>query len=164
MKNLLENLTKVKAERVRPNPYAHLSSELSDPETGKRMMRTMESMLKEKGVEVTQAPFGWYKAFKISCKGHPLSELSREIRVAPPKTEHTEQIDNVALLKQISKAKLSKDNLKDNDHHTGTEIGPVQFPPCCPRNGILAPQGPGDPERTDRFLEGRAPESRLSGE
>jgi len=30
--------------------------------------------------EVYRAPFGWYKAFKISCKGHPLSELSREFR------------------------------------------------------------------------------------
>jgi threonyl-tRNA synthetase len=67
-------------------------------------------------VEVSRAPFGWYKAFKISCKGHPLSELSREIRIAPKKAEQTEQIDNIALLKQISKAKLSKDNLKDNDH------------------------------------------------
>ena len=27
-----------------------------------------------------RSPFGWYKAFKLSCKGHPLSELSREIR------------------------------------------------------------------------------------
>jgi threonyl-tRNA synthetase len=118
VKNLLEILTKVKAERVLLYPYAHLSSELSDPETGKKMLRTMESMLKDKGVEVSRAPFGWYKAFKISCKGHPLSELSREIRVAPKKTEvvPAEQIDNVALLKQISKAKLSKENLKDNDH------------------------------------------------
>jgi len=28
---------------------------------------------------VKRSPFGWYKAFTISCKGHPLSELSREI-------------------------------------------------------------------------------------
>ncbi|NLA38404.1 MAG: threonine--tRNA ligase, partial [Methanomicrobiales archaeon] len=28
---------------------------------------------------VKRAPFGWYKAFSLSCKGHPLSELSRTI-------------------------------------------------------------------------------------
>ena len=31
------------------------------------------------GLEVGKAPFGWYKKFVISCKGHPLSELSRNI-------------------------------------------------------------------------------------
>ena len=38
----------------------------------------IEEKLKEK-FNVGRAPFGWYKSFKISCKGHPLSELSREI-------------------------------------------------------------------------------------
>jgi threonyl-tRNA synthetase len=70
---------KVKAERIMLYPYAHLSSDLSDPETGKKMMRAVEEKLKERDLEVMRAPFGWYKAFRISCKGHPLSELSREI-------------------------------------------------------------------------------------
>jgi threonyl-tRNA synthetase len=30
---------------------------------------------------VTRTPFGYYKQFTIKCKGHPLSELSREIKV-----------------------------------------------------------------------------------
>jgi len=30
------------------------------------------------GFEVHRLPFGWYKGFKISCKGHPLSELSKQ--------------------------------------------------------------------------------------
>ena len=46
VKNLLDILAKVKAERVMLYPYAHLSSELSDPETAKKMLRTMESILK----------------------------------------------------------------------------------------------------------------------
>ncbi|KAF5414305.1 MAG: Threonine--tRNA ligase [Candidatus Methanophagaceae archaeon] len=33
------------------------------------------------GAEVKKAPFGWYKAFTLRCKGHPLSELSRKITV-----------------------------------------------------------------------------------
>ncbi|MBM4237849.1 MAG: threonine--tRNA ligase, partial [Euryarchaeota archaeon] len=46
---------------------------------GKEMLKAVETSLKEMGLEVKRAPFGWYKAFRISCKGHPLSELSRQI-------------------------------------------------------------------------------------
>jgi len=76
--DLVEVAKKVGAQRIMLYPYAHLSPELSDPKTGKEMLRKLEQLLKEMDVEVTRAPFGWYKAFKISCKGHPLSELSRD--------------------------------------------------------------------------------------
>jgi len=77
--DILETKDKVKAARILLYPYAHLSSHLSDPVTGKNMLAMIERILIDAGVEVTRAPFGWYKAFTISCKGHPLSELSREI-------------------------------------------------------------------------------------
>lgn len=77
--DILETVEKVSAERVLIYPYAHLSSELSDPETGKELLKRLRDLLIEKGVEAYRAPFGWYKAFRISCKGHPLSELSRHI-------------------------------------------------------------------------------------
>ena len=68
---------KVGAERILLYPYAHLSSNLADAETAVKVLKAMEKELAD--FEVHRAPFGWYKAFKISCKGHPLSELSREI-------------------------------------------------------------------------------------
>ncbi|MBE2899974.1 threonine--tRNA ligase [Methanothermobacter thermautotrophicus] len=77
----------VKAENVVIYPYAHLSSSLSSPKTAVEILEGMESALRREGVEVSRVPFGWYKAFKISCKGHPLSELSRTIRPQPPKVE-----------------------------------------------------------------------------
>jgi threonyl-tRNA synthetase len=77
--DLKDTAEKVGAMRVMLYPYAHLSPELSDPKTGREMMKALEARLKELDVEVHRAPFGWYKAFRISCKGHPLSELSREI-------------------------------------------------------------------------------------
>jgi hypothetical protein len=43
------------------------------------VLHQIEYELKNKNFNVKRAPFGWYKSFKISCKGHPLSELSREI-------------------------------------------------------------------------------------
>jgi threonyl-tRNA synthetase len=77
--DLVETLEKTGALRIMLYPYAHLSSELSDPQTGKELLKALELELRAKDVEVLRAPFGWYKAFRISCKGHPLSELSREI-------------------------------------------------------------------------------------
>ncbi|MET1124848.1 MAG: threonine--tRNA ligase [Archaeoglobaceae archaeon] len=68
---------KVGAERILIYPYAHLSSNLADAQTAVEILKLLESKLSD--FEVHRAPFGWYKAFRISCKGHPLSELSREI-------------------------------------------------------------------------------------
>ncbi len=69
----------VKAERVVLYPYAHLSSDLSKPNFAENFMKEAENELRAKGIKVFRAPFGWYKSFNISCKGHPLSELSRHL-------------------------------------------------------------------------------------
>ncbi len=61
-------------------PYAHLSSDLASPEAAVSALRGIEAALAgTDGFVVKRAPFGWYKAFSLSCKGHPLSELSRTI-------------------------------------------------------------------------------------
>ena len=70
---------KVGAKIVAIYPYAHLSSSLSKPEAAKKILMNMEAGLEELGVNVKRVPFGWYKSFEVSCKGHPLSELSRNI-------------------------------------------------------------------------------------
>ena len=69
---------KVEAERLVLYPYAHLSPELAGPDLAVAVLKATESALSSKGIEVHRAPFGWYKSFQIKCKGHPLSELSRE--------------------------------------------------------------------------------------
>ncbi len=83
IKNTINEIIKT-AENLKVNnivvyPYAHLSSDLSSPKVAKDVLKGIEEELKEKNYNVLKAPFGWYKAFKISCKGHPLSELSRKI-------------------------------------------------------------------------------------
>jgi len=67
----------VNAKNIVLYPYAHLSSQLSNPKVAEQLMKDAEEILKEK-YEVSRAPFGWYKKFNLACKGHPLSELSRE--------------------------------------------------------------------------------------
>lgn len=69
-------------------PYAHLSDDLAGPDNAKTVLRNLEAEL-EGEFEVLRAPFGWYKAFEVSCKGHPLSELSRH--VTPEREEEAEQ-------------------------------------------------------------------------
>lgn len=76
---------KVGAERIVVYPYAHLSSSLSSPKTATIVLKGIEAELAKKGYEVMRAPFGWYKSFEIRCKGHPLSELSREVIVGEEK-------------------------------------------------------------------------------
>jgi len=71
--------TKVATKRVLLYPYAHLSSELASPKIALAILQKIESLLV--GYEVLRAPFGWYKSFSLKCKGHPLAELSRSIKV-----------------------------------------------------------------------------------
>ncbi len=71
---------RVNADRVVLYPYAHLSAELAPPDVSREILKTLADALRTHGVEVKRAPFGWYKAFTLRCKGHPLSELSRRIR------------------------------------------------------------------------------------
>ncbi|MGZ7136392.1 MAG: threonyl-tRNA synthetase editing domain-containing protein, partial [Methanobacterium sp.] len=83
--------SQVKPDNVIIYPYAHLSSSLGSPNLAKEILIDMESKLKEKNLKVTRIPFGWYKSFEISCKGHPLSELSRTITAKAPEKEKTEE-------------------------------------------------------------------------
>ncbi len=69
----------LKVKNIMLYPYAHLSSNLASPKKAQEILIEIEYELKNKNFNVKRSPFGWYKAFKISCKGHPLSELSREI-------------------------------------------------------------------------------------
>jgi len=70
---------KLSVENIVIYPYAHLSSDLSRPDAAVWALKAMETGLREAGFFVKRAPFGWYKSFKLSCKGHPLSELSKTI-------------------------------------------------------------------------------------
>jgi threonyl-tRNA synthetase len=86
---------KVKAERIVLYPYAHLSSNLASPKLAVEVLKATEAALKARGIEVHRSPFGWYKGFEIRCKGHPLSELSREF-TAEKKVTREDVVDKIA--------------------------------------------------------------------
>jgi len=70
-------LAKQKTNRILIYPFAHLSSNLSNPGDALKVIKAMEAYAKAKGVETFRAPFGWNKQFTISIKGHPLAETAR---------------------------------------------------------------------------------------
>ena len=59
-------------------PFVHLTSRPAKPQTALEIVKKIEALLRN-DYEVHRAPFGWYKSFELKSKGHPLSELSREI-------------------------------------------------------------------------------------
>ena len=79
VKEVLKTNDQVNAENIVLYPYAHLSSSLSSPKVAVEILKDAEQALLAEDLNVQRVPFGWYKAFEISCKGHPLSELSRTI-------------------------------------------------------------------------------------
>ncbi len=80
IKNIKDVAEMVKAKNIVVYPYAHLSSNLSSVEIAQRVLGGAEKEL-TKDFKVWRAPFGWYKKLSLSAKGHPLSELSRDISV-----------------------------------------------------------------------------------
>jgi len=100
---------KLNVKNIMVYPYAHLSSNLANPQKAQEILIKIELELKDKNFNVKRSPFGWYKAFKISCKGHPLSELSREII---PGEEETES--------------LKKERKLDSNWYILTEDGTLQ--------------------------------------
>ncbi len=80
VENVKDVLDQVKAERVVLYPYAHLSQDLAPPREAQHLGEDLRDRLSATlSVPVLSAPFGYYKAFTLKAKGHPLAELSRTL-------------------------------------------------------------------------------------
>jgi len=77
-KEIKKTAKSVNTKNIMIYPYVHLSSTPSSPKFAENTVNAIYNELKS-DFNVKKSPFGHYKAFKLSCKGHPLSELSREI-------------------------------------------------------------------------------------
>ena len=78
VENVKIDITRLGCSRVLLYPYAHLSKSLGSARLAKGFLRELEARIAEEGIEVHKSPFGWYKAFSLSCIGHPLAEAYRE--------------------------------------------------------------------------------------
>lgn len=125
VKNIKDIAGKVKAKNIVLYPYAHLSNTLASPEVAVGVLEKAEKELK-KDFRVVRAPFGYYKEFELKVKGHPLSELSREIRTEASSKpgqsreirfeEDEGEIDYKNLLRSMGKSVLDRSKLKSYDH------------------------------------------------
>lgn len=144
----------VKAKKIVLYPYAHLSSNLSAPSTALEYLQEAENVLAKKGFEVTRAPFGYYKEFELKCKGHPLSELSKEFRVegqelvsgikskSAAKVSEDVIADPSKLHHKISNTRLDTSKLKENDHRIiGNKLGLFMFNESSPGSPYWLPNG-----------------------
>ena len=77
-RDIASHARSLKVDTILLYPYAHLSPRLAPPKEAYRLSRMLEEEVRKlfQG-KVLRAPFGWYKEFGVSCKGHPLAELSR---------------------------------------------------------------------------------------
>ncbi len=145
VKEIKDVASQVKAKAIVLYPYAHLSSNLSSPDTAVSVLEEAEKVLK-KDFEVVRAPFGYYKEFELKVKGHPLSELSREIKLeGGGKLKLQEEVyDAKRLLNEISKSKLDTSKIKENDHRIiGKQMDLFSFSETAPgmvfwhNNGLI---------------------------
>jgi threonyl-tRNA synthetase len=143
LENILDLVDKTKAKKVVLYPYAHLSPSLSSPTFAQQLLENAEQELKNKKFDVHRAPFGYYKEFELKCKGHPLAELSRSIGTeqvisnvqgkVEAKIVSNEVYDYKKLLHEISKTKLNREKLADNDHRIlGQQMNLFSFSEVAP--------------------------------
>lgn len=121
--NVKDIASQVKCKTIVLYPYVHLTNMPSRPSSALEVLQGSEKALSKEKFTVARAPFGWYKEFELKCKGHPLSELSRQFnaegRIEEKKigiVAKEEKYDYKQLLNQISKVQLDTSKLKENDH------------------------------------------------
>ena len=114
-------LGKLKVNRILLYPFAHLSSNLSQPSEALKIIKDMEAYAKEKGIETYRAPFGWNKQFTISIKGHPLAEQARNYAPAPVATEAIAPCEGKKEEEPVSAALKAEDTMKSYWHILQTD-------------------------------------------
>lgn len=78
VESLRVDTSRLGCKRLLLYPYAHLSKSLGSARLAKEFMNKLRDRLAEEGLEMHKSPFGWYKAFSLTCLGHPLAEAYRE--------------------------------------------------------------------------------------
>ena len=72
----------IKEKNIVIYPWVHLTENPSKPSVALKLLKSVAKELKERGFNVVRVPFGWYKAFEIHCKGHPLAERSKVLDIS----------------------------------------------------------------------------------
>lgn len=134
----------VKAKEVVVYPYVHLTAEPSNIPVAKQVLEAIASGLREKQYKVQKAPFGWYKAFTVKAKGHPLAELSRTIavgEVAKPMKEDIKKRAGKAGKPTIHSTKELEEYAEHDHRRIGKELDLFSFHEFAPGQPFFHQKG-----------------------
>ena len=92
-----DSMAKVGCKKLLLYPYAHLSSKLASPTLALSVLKEMESLATD--LDVSRAPFGWTKSYKLDVKGHPLAENSKVITKEEGKDDTSEAVKSESKIK-----------------------------------------------------------------
>lgn len=130
VKEILSVMREVKAKNVVIYPYVHLSTNPSNPATALKVLKGVEDSIKRQKVSVYRAPFGYYKRFQIAVKGHPLSELSREITPegerSPAPAGKKEEVSEAVRKEETLKSEWYIMDVKGSIHRLRIENGAIK--------------------------------------
>ena len=108
---------KLKRNNLVLYPFAHLSSNLEEPQRAMNLFHYMIKEAEKSKMKVSHAPFGWNKSLKVDVKGHPLAEMSRNYGAGTKEAARVKKrVYDVALAKKADWA-----GLPESDHRTIAE-------------------------------------------
>ena len=81
VKEAMEFAAKNKINSLVVYPFAHLSSELEEPQRSMTLFHYMVKEAEKSKLKIVHAPFGWTKALTINIKGHRLSHSCRAFQI-----------------------------------------------------------------------------------
>ncbi|MGD0728681.1 MAG: threonine--tRNA ligase [Candidatus Micrarchaeaceae archaeon] len=142
LSDLKKFMDQLKRTRLVLYPFAHLSSNLSDPKSAMNiidyMYRNAESW---NGMEVKKAPFGWNKKLSLEMKGHPLAEQGKSY--GKEETKIYKKAKPVSVNTSIVR-KSEMSGLPETDHRTiGEKLDMFSFQEVSPgmvywhKNGLI---------------------------
>ncbi len=140
VKEIKDVAGQVDAKRIVVYPFVHISSTPAKPQIALKIVKGVEEKLREERFEVWRSPFGWYKAFSLRCKGHPLAELSREIRYG--ETREKPKKEEKSIVKIKAQQKEDQKDLAPNDHRVlGNLLDLYSFQEYAPGMVFFHPKG-----------------------
>ncbi|HSB50808.1 MAG TPA: threonine--tRNA ligase [Nitrosopumilaceae archaeon] len=125
MAEISESMNKVGCKKLLLYPYAHLSSKLASPSTALNILKQMESSNPD--LEISRAPFGWTKSYKVQVKGHPLAENSKIISKDSVEEQTSEALKSESKIKSFwyiltTDGKMSEISNFDFKRHENLEV------------------------------------------
>lgn len=127
----------VKTKTVVIYPFVHLTQTPAKPAAALEILKEIEKALRD-GYEVHRAPFGWYKSFALKSKGHPLAELSREIKPGEQKIVRKQQ----KIGKPTVRTEEEVEQYSEHDHRRlGKELELFMFHETAPGIPYWLPNG-----------------------